>query len=100
MQSINRLSYIAQHFATSRNGTIGGLDPLTFWPAVEGGLKSNKTLTSRVSVAKFLYQWWATNAKLAQRKQVNVADDDGDRCECGEVETAYHIMCERLMEHV
>jgi hypothetical protein len=94
MQSINRLSYIAQHFATSRNGTIGGLDPLTFWPAVEGGLKSNKTLTSRVSVAKFLYQWWATNAKLAQRKHVDIDDENGDLCECGEVETAYHLMCE------
>ena len=94
MQNINRLTYIAQHFATSRAGTIGALDPLTFWPAVEGQLKNNKTLNARVSVAKFLYQWWATNAKLAQRKQVNVADDDGDRCECGEVETAYHIMCE------
>ena len=81
MQSTNRLSYIAQHFATSRNGTIGGLDPLTFWPAVEGGLKSNKTLTSRVSVAKFLYQWWATNAKLAQRKHVDIDDENGDQAD-------------------
>ena len=94
MQNINRLTYIAQHFATSRNGTIGKLDPLTFWPAVEGGLKSNSTLTARVSVAKFLYQWWATNAKLAQRKQISIDDEDGGQCECGAVETAYHLMCE------
>ena len=32
MQKLNRLTYIAQHFATSRKGTIGQLDHLTFWP--------------------------------------------------------------------
>jgi hypothetical protein len=47
MQNISRLKYIAQHFATSRAGTIGALDPLTFWPAVEGQLKNNKTLNQR-----------------------------------------------------
>ena len=94
MQQINRLSYIAQHFATSRKGTIGQLDPLTFWPAIESELGRNKTLTSRVAVAKFLYQWWATNAKLAQRKQLDENDADAECCECGQVETAHHILCE------
>lgn len=98
MQHINRMSYIAQHFATSRNGTIGQLDPLTFWPAIESELMSNKTLTSRVAVAKFLYQWWATNAKLAQRKQLDAEDADAECCECGQVESAHHILCECTCE--
>jgi len=98
MQHINRMSYIAQHFATSRSGTIGQLDPLTFWPAIESELKTNKTLTSRVSVAKFLYQWWATNAKLAQRKQLDAEDMNAECCECGQVETAHHILCECTCE--
>ena len=98
MQHISRMSYIAQHFATSRSGTIGQLDPLTFWPAVESELKTNKSLTSRVSVAKFLYQWWATNAKLAQRKQLEDDDADAECCECGQVETAHHILCECTCE--
>jgi hypothetical protein len=98
MQHINRLSYIAQHFATSRSGTIGQLDHLTFWPAIESELKSNRTMTSRVAVAKFLYQWWATNAKLAQRKQLDVDEADAECCECGQVETAHHILCECTCE--
>ena len=94
MQKLNRLTYIAQHFATSRKGTIGQLDHLTFWPAMESELKSNKTLSSRVSVAKFLYQWWATNAKLAQRKQLDENDTEAECCECGQLETAQHILCD------
>ena len=39
-----------------------------------------------------------TNAKLAQRKQLDENDIDAGCCECGQLETAQHILCECTCE--
>ena len=99
MTTITRLNYISQHFATSRAGNIAQLDHLTFWPAIESSLSSKKGIPARVAVAKFLYEWWATNHKVHQRQRES-DEEEGAQCPCGcGTETAYHIRTECKLEH-
>ena len=94
MKMITKQRYIAQHLKVSREGSIEMIDSTTFWPAIEANLKTKKSISSRAAVAKFLYNWWATNYKLDQRKQLDPDDEQGANCECGAVETAVHILYE------
>ena len=99
MTDITRLNYISQHLKTTRAGTIAHLDQLTYWPAVESSLGRKNGIPARVAVAKFLYEWWATNYKLHQRQSVS-NEEEGDQCPCGcGTETAYHIRTDCLLEH-